>query len=280
MFDFLNTEIVKTETFALTVWNLVNVVIIFFAAIILIKIISTVLKKSMLSKNKMDGRHQSVIQLIKYIIWIIALSMCLNVMHVDVTFLIASSAALLVGVGLGLQNVFKDFICGIIILIEGTVKVEDIVEVEGIVLKVKEIALRTSKVVSREDKVMIIPNHKFIEENVTNWTHNKTPTRFVLPVSVEYSSDTRLVKRTLLNCALQHKDVIKEGRHEPFVRFTDFGDSALLFEIIFWSNNLFRIDNTKSDIRYDISDAFRANNITIPFPQRVVHLPKDKKLSD
>ncbi|MFZ1322082.1 MAG: mechanosensitive ion channel domain-containing protein [Ignavibacteria bacterium] len=276
MSDFLNTELLKTETFIITVWNLLNVVIIFFAAGILIKVISTVLKKSMLSKDKMDGRHQSIIQLIRYVIWIIAVSMCLKVLHVDVTFLIASSAALLVGVGLGLQNVFKDFISGIIILIEGTVKVEDIVEVEGIVLKVKEIALRTSKVVSREDKVMIIPNHKFIEENVTNWTHNNTPTRFILPVSVDYSSDTRLVEKTLHDCAMKHKDVIKEGRHEPYIRFTDFGDSALLFEIIFWSNNLFRIESTKSDIRFDISDAFRANKIIIPFPQRMVHLPKEK----
>ena len=242
MSDFLNTELLKTETFIITVWNLLNVVIIFFAAGILIKVISTVLKKSMLSKDKMDGRHQSIIQLIRYVIWIIAVSMCLKVLHVDVTFL----------------------------------KVEDIVEVEGIVLKVKEIALRTSKVVSREDKVMIIPNHKFIEENVTNWTHNNTPTRFILPVSVDYSSDTRLVEKTLHDCAMKHKDVIKEGRHEPYIRFTDFGDSALLFEIIFWSNNLFRIESTKSDIRFDISDAFRANKIIIPFPQRMVHLPKEK----
>ncbi|MBS1517745.1 MAG: mechanosensitive ion channel [Bacteroidetes bacterium] len=230
----------------------------------------------MRTKGRYDGRLQSILQLIKYIIWIFALSFILKALSVDVTFLIASSAALLVGVGLGLQNVFKDFICGIIILIEGTVKVEDIVEVDGIVVKVKEISLRTSHVVSREDKVLIIPNHKFIEDNVTNWTHNRTPTRFELAVSVDYSSDTKLVEKTLLECVQKSTEVINEGRYAPFIRFSDFGDSALLFNIIFWSNNLFRIENTKSALRFEITEAFRANNITIPFPQRVLHKVKDK----
>jgi len=271
MIEILNKELVTSESYIVTVWNLVLVAVIILLTIFAIKLISFVLKRAMTSRHKLDGRHLSVIQLVKYIVWVIALVFCLKAIKVDITFLIASSAALLVGIGLGLQNVFKDFISGIIILIEGTIKVDDIVEVEGIVVKIQEISLRTAIAISRDDKVLIIPNHKFIEDNVTNWTHNNTPTLFKLEVSVDYSSDVRLVEKILLDCAKNNDDVLEDEVYYPLIRFSDFGDSALLFTIIFWSNNLFRIEGTRSQLRFDIFEEFRKNNIVIPFPQRVIH---------
>ncbi|MCB0726995.1 MAG: mechanosensitive ion channel [Ignavibacteriae bacterium] len=218
-----------------------------------------------------DGRLQAVIQLLKYVLWIFTILTCLNILNIDITFLIASSAALLVGLGLGMQIIFKDFMSGIVLLIEGTIKVNDIVEIENKIMKVREISLRTSTVLTRDDNIVIIPNHKFVEENVINWTHNTAPTRFIIDVGVDYSSDVDLVTKCLLQAVNSNTDIFIGEKYKPFVRFHDFGASALDFQLVFWSHNLFRIETTKSNIRYEITRIFRENNITIPFLQVVLH---------
>lgn len=118
---------------------------------------------------------------------------------------------------------------------------------------------------------MIIPNHEFIQGSVLNWTHNLEPTRFSIAVGVSYHSDVRQVEKVLVQCAEACSDIITASGYRPFVRFADFGDSALMFELIFWSNNLFRIENTKSNLCFSIVDAFNSSGIVIPFPQIVVH---------
>ena len=123
--------------------------------------------------------------------------------------------------------------------------------------------------------MIIVPNHKFIIENITNWSHNSESTRFKVEVGVAYGSDVQLVKSILLNCANEQAEVIKEkdgDSHKPFVRFIDFGDSALQFEIFFWTTNIFHVEYIKSDLRFAIDREFRAKGITIPFPQRDVHI--------
>jgi small-conductance mechanosensitive channel len=260
MKELLKTEIISTGNYTMTAGNLLVAVIIFVGTYFLIRIIAALITRTFNRRNRPDGRHFSIIQLVKYFIWTLAFVFILQTLGLNITFLIASSAALLVGIGLGLQNVFKDFISGITLLIEGTIKVDDIVEVDGLVVKVNEIALRTSKVTTREDNVVIIPNHKFIEEKIVNWTNNMLPSRFMIEVGVDYSSDAMLVEKILIECATLHKDVLK-----------DFGKSSLDFQLIFYSYNLFRIENVKSNIRFEILEAFRINNIVIPFPQHVIH---------
>jgi small-conductance mechanosensitive channel len=124
---------------------------------------------------------------------------------------------------------------------------------------------------------MIVPNHKFINENVINWTHNLDATRFTVTVGVAYGSDVEKVKAILLKCAEGHEHIKQDdNKHQIIVRFKDFGDSALNFELMFWSLHIFGIENVKSDLRYRIDAAFRKEKITIPFPQRVVHQYKQE----
>lgn len=279
MKELLKSEIISTGNYTMTAGNLLAAVIIFVGTYFLIRIIAVLITRTFKRRNRPDGRHFSIIQLVKYFIWTLAFVFILQTLGFNITFLIASSAALLVGIGLGLQNVFKDFISGITLLIEGTIKVDDIVEVDGLVVKVNEIALRTSKVTTREDNVVIIPNHKFIEEKIVNWTNNMLPSRFMIEVGVDYSSDAMLVEKILIECATLHKDVLKEKEYIATVRLKDFGKSSLDFQLIFYSYNLFRIENVKSKIRFEILEAFRKNNIVIPFPQHVIHYA-DKSLKD
>ena len=122
---------------------------------------------------------------------------------------------------------------------------------------------------------MIVPNSKFISDQVINWSHEQGSTRFLVEVGVAYGSDTELVTRLLLECANLVPEV--DLSPEPFVRFNDFGDSALIFQLLFWTKETFRSEYIRSKIRYAIDRKFRENNITIPFPQRDVHMISDKK---
>lgn len=269
--NLLESELISTENFSVTVYELVFSLIIIIVTIVINRLIKRLFQRSNMRKRFDLGSLHTIRQIIRYFLWVIAISLILETIGIKITFLLAGSAALLVGIGLGLQQIFQDILSGIAILIEGTLKVSDIVEIEGgIVGKVKEIGLRTSKIETRDNIIMIVPNSKFITENVINWSHMESRTRFNVPVGVAYGSDVMLVKKVLLECADKHQDVTKIPK--PFVRFNDFGDSSLDFQLFFWTTNAFYVENIKSDLRFAINKIFIENKIQIPFPQRDVHL--------
>jgi small-conductance mechanosensitive channel len=191
-------------------------------------------------------------------------------MGIDLTVLWGGLAALLVGIGLGMQDVFKDFISGIILLSERSVEVNDIVNVNGKIGRIKKIGLRTSLMRGRDDTMLILPNSSLVSNNVMNWTHQNNKVRFSVSVGVAYGTNTDLVKSLLLAVAVDNNKVLTYPA--PFIRFTDFGNSSLNFELFFWSEELMRIENIISDLRFAINDAFLKHQITIPFPQQDVWL--------
>ncbi len=271
--EFLAYELVNLGNFSLTVSELVIIFIIFLATWFLLYLLKRVVIRTISKDKYTAGRQYSVFLLVKYLVWIIAIVLIIETIGIKVTFLIASSAALLVGLGLGLQQIFQDIVSGVFILFEGTIKVDDILDVGGIVGKIKEIRLRTSTLYTRDGIVLIIPNHKFVNENVINWSHNLQPTRFKVDVGVSYTSDEVQVRDILYQCAAEHPEVINnQPEIKPIVRIIDFGDSAIVFEILFWSQDMFWIENIKSDIRFKIREKFRETDIVIPFPQRDIHI--------
>ena len=147
--------------------------------------------------------------------------------------------------------------------------VGDVIEINGLVCKVEEINLRTTTVLTRNDKYIILPNTDLTRNQLINWTHSDIASRFEVNVGVDYSSDVKLVMKILFEAAINQPGVLKNPK--PFTRFTDFGESSLNFSIIFWSEDVFRVENIKSELRVKIFDKLNENNITIPFPQRVVH---------
>jgi len=173
-------------------------------------------------------------------------------------------------VGLGLQNLFSDFVSGIIILIDSSIKVNDVIDINGLVCEVREINLRTTLVLTRDDKFILLPNTLLTKNELINWTHSISSSRFEVSVGVDYSSDIDLVMKVMKEVCEQQEGVLNVPA--PFVRFNDFGDSSLLFTVYFWCENVFRVENIKSQIRHDLFYKFRQHNISIPFPQRVVHM--------
>ncbi len=224
--------------------------------------------------NKMEGDDKlkfiSIFKFIKYLVYLVVILITLSAGGIDITLLITASAALFVGLGLALQDLFQDIIGGIFIITDKSLQVGDIVETEGKVGKVVEIKLRTTRAITRDYRVIIIPNHKFMSDIVYNYTQNHNITREEVKVGVAYGSNIQLVTTVLLSCLADDKEILNDP--EPFVLFDDFGDSSLLFSIHFYINDSFKALKIKSRIRYIIDSKFQENNIKIPFPQRDVHL--------
>jgi len=269
--EILNYSLVQTDHLHITVYSLLMAGIILVLTEIIIWIIHRVFKRRIYPKPNIDiGKSHTIYRLIKYFLWIVAILFVLQTVGLKLTFLLAGSAALLVGLGLGLQEIFKDIVSGLILLFERNMKINDVVEVEEEIGKVKEIGFRTTKIETRDNIIHIIPNSKFITREVVNWSHIQKLTRFYVDVGVAYGSDVRLVEKVLHNCAINHKKVAKKP--DPFVRFTDFGDSSLDFQLFFWTDDNFYVENIKSDLRFEIDKKFREHKIQIPFPQRDVHI--------
>ncbi|MCD4744793.1 MAG: mechanosensitive ion channel [Bacteroidales bacterium] len=273
---FFEYTIFETENYVLSLADIFTVVIFILATWIILKLINKFIKRRLVSKKIDQGSIYAVFQIIKYIIWIIVIGISLESIGIKFNLLIASSAALLIGLGFGLQQIFSDYVSGIIILFEGNLKINDVIQLgDGTIGKVVQIGLRTSKVETRDHYIIIVPNHKIISDDIINWSHIETKTRFHVDVGVAYGSKIKLVEKVLLESAASVPDI--SNKPSPFVRFDNFGNSSLDFQIFFWTYKSFRVENIKSALRFVIDEKFTENNIKIPFPQRDVHIIPAKK---
>ncbi|MBT4478117.1 MAG: mechanosensitive ion channel [Flavobacteriales bacterium] len=268
--DFFNFEIFSFNDNSLSIFDLTSIIVI----IIITKLVLWIISKALFNKKKLhkldEGSAFALFQIIKYLIWIIAITLMLESLGIKVTFLLAGSAALLVGVGLGLQQTFNDMLSGIILLFEHSVKVGDILEIDGDRVIIQEIGLRTSKGMNVRQIVVIIPNSLITTNKVINWSHQTQKTLFKIDIGVAYSSDVNLVIKKLEESAIEHLEFSECEFKE--VRFVNFGNSSIDFELFFYSKNIFTIEKVKSDIRKIIYRKFNEHKITIPFPQMDLHV--------
>lgn len=217
-----------------------------------------------------EKRQMTIFLLTKYAAWFIAILSSLSVLGIDLGTLVIGSTALLVGLGFGLQHIFRDFISGIFLLFEGSIKIGDIIEVNDVVGKVMEVNLRSCELKTRDDVIIIVPNSRFLGEEVVNWSHDSEQVRFTIEVNVAYGSDIDKVNECLVKAMQAHKHV--SSTPKPYTQFAKFGDSSLEFKMYFWSKNTFLIEQVKSDIRIDVYKRLKEHGLEIPFPQRDVHI--------
>ncbi|MDX1470090.1 MAG: mechanosensitive ion channel [Flavobacteriaceae bacterium] len=266
--NFLDTSFQLTEDFEITIRAILIVVLVLIIAGLILKLIQRLMTRNLPIEDK--KKFNVVFGYGRWLIYLIIMLITLHTLGVNVTGVFAASAALLIGIGLALQTLFQDIISGVFILLDQSVHVGDIIEIDGKVGRVEEIKLRTTRAVTIDNKVLVIPNHLYLTNSLYNWTQNGTTTRESVEVGVAYGSDVKLVKRLLLEAASDHPNVLSEP--EATVVFTDFGDSSLNFKVVFTLNDSFKAQFPKSDIRFKIDELFRQHNVTIPFPQRDVHL--------
>ncbi|MBC8296298.1 MAG: mechanosensitive ion channel [Pelagibacterales bacterium] len=268
--EFINKEFFITDDIKFSIVTILLVSLIFLITYLFLKLLKKIATKKLDEERKL--KFKSVFSFLNYFVYIIVALITFQNFGINLTGIFAASAALLVGVGLALQTFFQDIISGILILADQTVHVGDIIEIDGKVGRVENIKIRTTRAVTFDNKVLIIPNHKYLTSTLFNWTENGTILRGSVSVGVSYDSDVEKVKEILLDIANSHPHLIKNP--PPKVIFKNFGDSALDFKLIFTYNNGFRVNLIESDIRFLVHKKFKENNIEIPFPQAVVHLEK------
>ncbi|WP_055446613.1 mechanosensitive ion channel family protein [Lacinutrix mariniflava] len=272
--NFLNiklytfSDINGLETGALKIKYFLFLIVILIFTTYALRWLKKLLTRKMPENDK--AKFTTVFSFARWLIYIIVFLVALSSLGVDITAVFAASAALLIGVGLALQTLFQDIISGIFILVDQSVHVGDIIEIEGKVGRVEEIKLRTTRAVTIDNKVLVIPNHLYLANSLYNWTQNGSSTRESVDVGVAYGSDVELVKELLLQAAKSSKLVFQNPA--PSVVFMDFGESSLDFRVAFTIEDSFNSRFPKSEIRFAIDRLFSENNISIPFPQRDVHV--------
>jgi len=270
--NFTTSTLFSIKDVSISISDFLYTFIIGIAVSIILLPIKKFFKVQVQKKHIESGTAEALFKITKYLIVILTILIILQNVGFQLSILLAGSAALLVGLGMGMQQIFSDIASGFLLLAERTLKIDDVIEVDGIVGKVVKSSLRTTTVLTRDNIRIIVPNTRFTAENVINWSHIEKNTRFHINVGVAYGSDVQLVIGILETCANSHPEISKENN--PFVRFNNFGDSSLDFQLFFWSNSVFKVEDIKSDLRIIIDKEFRDNNVQIPFPQTDVHIIK------
>ena len=266
-------------TISRLLFDLALIIFVIFVASFAVRLIRRLLnQRTSLNEHKKNA----IVQISKYLLYLLAFAIILDKLHIG-SIIFTSFAGLFVGLGFGLQQTFNDLVSGFILMFEGSVKVGDIIEIEGLVGKVVSIGDRYSIIQTRDDITFLVPNSKLIVNPVINRSGQAQYTRFGITVGVIYGSDVKLVEETLMQAVISHEDVLLEVPQKyqnskyadiepPRVYFRDFGDNSLVFDIYFWTHNVWNVDIVRSDIRFKINELFNEKGLVIAFPQRDVHI--------
>src|SRR5436190_13861649 len=225
-----------------------------------------------LSKSGIDRALQHAIaQIVGYIVLIVGIFIVLDNAGIHLGALTVFAGAVGVGVGFGLQNIASNFISGLVILAERPITIGDRIEVAGITGQVKQIRARSTVIMTNDGIAMIVPNEKFIDSPVTNWTYSDPRVRFRMPVGVAYGSDVNKVREALIAAAREHPATLDDP--PPNAYLEKFGDSTIDFEVIVWSEKMsYKPRRFKSELNFLIEKHLRAAGIEIPNPQRDLHI--------
>lgn len=265
----IHSTIINDHPIDVKLTSILAAVLVLLFARILVWLSVNILLYGWYQNKRIDhGKQYAYNQLLSYVVYTIAFIIALQYLGFNLTLLWAGAAALLVGIGFALQQTISDFFSGLVILFERSLEAGDFLDFGDKQGTIKKIGLRASIVETLDRKDVIIPNSKLVNDNVVNWTKGKATTRFEVLVGVAYGSDLTLVKQLLLQSAMDVRGVLLSPK--PFVRFLNFGDSSLDFGLYFFSMNVTKIEDIKSDLRFKIDQLFRENGVDIPFPQRVV----------
>ena len=226
----------------------------------------------LLAQSGLDRALQyAIAQIISNVVLVVGVLIVLENTGIHLGALAVFAGAVGVGVGFGLQNIASNFISGLVILAERPITIGDRVEVAGITGQVQQIRARSTVIRTNDNIMMIVPNTKFIDSPVTNWTYGDPRVRFRVPVGVAYGSDVAKVREALLAAGRENPNTLKEPA--PSVFLEKFGESSIDFQLVVWSSEMgARPSRYRSDLNFAIEQKFREAGIELPFPQRDLHI--------
>ncbi|MHC5352604.1 mechanosensitive ion channel family protein [Myroides sp. LJL115] len=266
----LHYEFYASQSMSITVGTILFIIV----TVIVTRYALYFLRKAILKMVTPDvtARLKTVFNFVNYFIYLIMFFFILNAIGINITLILTTSAALFVGLGLALQDIFRDLIAGIYIIIDKTLNVGDVIQINNEVARVRSISLRCTIVETRNRKNIVIPNRKLIDDVVYNWTHMDPVIRAKIEVGVYIGTDPELVKAVLLSCVDSNPKVLKNPKSLVFLH--DFSESTVRFYLYYFIDRAFENDRIASDIRYEIDRKFKLNNIPLPVP--VIRLDNHK----
>ncbi len=256
--------------------------IVVLAAIILLsffvsKLIQRTIRRWMTARPSIDrGTANTSLKLLHYLILGLGTAVGLDTIGVDLATLFAAGAVVAVAIGFAMQNITQNFVSGLILLAERSITEEDILEVEGTLVRVERLGARATVARARDDEQLIIPNSTIVQSTVKNYTLGDNLTRIRTQVGVHYDSDLDRVFKVLMETALnmeRYEDI------EPTVLLLEFADSSIVFEVSIWTQDPWQMRAARSHLNHAIWRALKEHHITIAFPQLDLHVkeapPKD-----
>lgn len=267
--EFLSTSLTLGHH-TITVFDVLEVVVVIFLSRLVLGLLRRALRRAERFSKLDEGKRFIVHRMVSSVVWTAAVLTILSVLGLDLTAVWAGSAALMVGVGIGLQGFFNDVISGFVLMFEGGVAVGNVLDVDGQLVRVERIDLRSTRVVSTDGELLVVPNAKVAGDAVVNLSQGEPSTRIHVNVGVAYGSDVALVQRILIEAMAEQPELLNDP--QPTVFFQDFGDSSLDFSVMGWLSEPWNRMAVKSRIRIAIDAKFREHGVEVPFPQRDVHI--------
>jgi small-conductance mechanosensitive channel len=270
--NFLSTRLFRVGETAVTVSSLLLALAILIASLVLSRLARSFVADRLLGRTRLAvGARYAIGRVFGYLVLALGILMALQPLGVNATTLAVFGGALGIGIGFGLQDVVKNFVAGLIILVERPVQVGDSIEIDDVVGTVTEVRARATVLRTNDDIYLIVPNSKFISETVVNRSFGKRQVRYSIPVGVAYDSDPKAVEEALLEAAARSENVLREP--PPRVWFRGFGESSLNFELLCWTSKLLHSAGAfRSELNHLVYESLRGRGIEIPFPQRDVHI--------
>jgi small-conductance mechanosensitive channel len=270
--QLLNTALFELGETPITLWTLIYGLVLIALFVYLVGRLRRWIVRKLLVRVGMDvGAREATGAIIHYTLLVVGFIIILQTIGIDLTILNVLAGTLGIGLGFGLQNIVNNFVSGLIILFERPIKVGDRIEVGDVHGRVTRIGARSATILTNDNIAIIVPNLKFITDNVINWSHSDEQVRFRVPVTVAADSDLGLVQRLLLEAAREDPDILDDPG--PGVRLLGFGENGLKFELRAWSHSLIhRRGYLVSKLNLAIAEKFAAHGIEIPNPQRDIHI--------
>ena len=235
-----------------------------------------IIRRRVLAHTHLEpGLQYAISRFVGYCFIAVGFFFAFKVVNLDLSSLAVVIGGLGIGIGFGLRNIVSNFVSGLIILAERPIAIGHRVEVGGVAGQIVKISLRSTVVVTNDNITIIVPNSDFITHPVTNWSYSDPKVRLRLPVGVAYGTNVEKLQRVLMEIAAENPAVLEDPA--PMVRFLEFGDSSLNFELAVWTIDMaHRPTRFRSDLFFAIERKLRENHIEIPFPQRDLHLRSGK----
>ncbi len=267
LYDIFTAQILDIGETKFSIATIISLIGLLVLAFFISKFISELIRRSLLSKLRINrGLQEAITVFVKYTLITLSSVIILQTAGINLSSLAVLAGVVGIGIGFGLQNLASNFISGLVLLFEQTLKVGDYIEIGDIKGTIEKISIRSTIIRTEDDLFIIVPNQRFIENNTVNWSYAGHTCRIHIPITVDYDTDLLVLTEALLTAARQEPQVLSTP--PPEVWFSAFGQYALEFELLVWINEPDDNEPIRSSLNYRIAYEFRERNIKIPFPTR------------